>query len=84
LQEAVVVACEKAFESLTQEHPHLDVTLSRHSDRIEVALAHEGQASGASGGSRTVSGFDRVEHETKDRVVVTRLTKYIGQGAPSR
>jgi hypothetical protein len=86
LQKAVVAACEEAFESLTKEHSHLDVTLSRHSDRIEVALAREGEAApgSAPGGPPVISGFDRVQYETRGRVVVTRLTKYISQGAPSR
>jgi hypothetical protein len=100
LQKAVVAACQEAFECLTEDHPRLDVTLSRHSDRIEVALSHEGEASpavgldtiagfaaqvgGAAGGSPVLGGVDRVQYETQGSVAVTRLTKYISQGAPSR
>jgi len=100
LQEAVVAACSEAFEYLTKDHPFLDVTFSRHSDRIEVELSHLGEASPAigldtiagfaaaggtgSGGSRILTGVDRVQYETQGAAAVTRLTKYINQGAPSR
>jgi hypothetical protein len=30
------------------------------------------------------SGVDRIQYETQGNVAVTRLTKYINQGAPSR
>jgi hypothetical protein len=98
LQAAVIAACVESFEHLSDSHPHLDVTLTRLSDRMEVALAHEGdtapavgldtiaksvsQPGGASGG--LLSGVDRIQYETKGNVAVTRLTKYISQGAPSR
>ena len=100
LQATVVTACEEAFDHLTEDHPHLDVTLTRLPDRIEVALSHEGEASpavgldtiagfaarmgGASGGSSVLAGVDRIQYETQGSVAVTRLTKYIVQGAPSR
>jgi hypothetical protein len=100
LQRAVIAACQEVFEYLTDDHPRLDVTFSRHSDRIEVALSHEGEASpavgldaiagfaaqggGGSGGSPILGGVDRVQYETQGGVAVTRLTKYIRQGAPSR
>jgi hypothetical protein len=101
LQSAVVAACQEAFEHLTEDHPHLDVTLTRLPDRIEVTLSHQGETSPAVG-LDTIAGFavpsdtagrpavlggvDRVQYETQDGVVVTRLTKYVGQGegAPSR
>ncbi len=100
LQKAVIAACQEAFEYLSEDHPRLDVTLSRHSDRIEVALSHEGETSpavgldtiagfaapagGASCGSSVLDGVDRVQYETQGGTAVTRLTKYINQGAPSR
>jgi hypothetical protein len=99
LQRAVVAACQEAFESLTAQHPRLDVTLIRHSDRIEVSLSHEGEApavgldtiagfvapgGGASRQTPVLGGVDRVQYETQGTVAVTRLTKYISQGAPSR
>jgi hypothetical protein len=98
LQSAVLAACAAAFEHLTRKHPHLDVTFSRYSDRIEVALSHEGDASPAVGldaiagfASRTAGGtsspgtfvgVDRVQFETHGVEIVTRLTKYLGKVAP--
>jgi hypothetical protein len=98
LQSAVLAACAAAFEHLTRKHPHLDVTFSRYSDRIEVALSHEGDASPAVGldaiagfASRTaggtsspgtLAGVDRVQFETHGVEIVTRLTKYLGKVAP--
>lgn len=100
LQRAVVAACQEAFESQTAKHPRLDVTLIRYSDRIEVSLSHEGEAApavgldtiagfvgpggGASGQTAVLGGVDLVQYETLGNVAVTRLTKYISQGAPSR
>ena len=98
LQSAVVAACAAAFEHLTLKHPHLEVTFARYSDRIEVALSHEGDALPAVGldaiagfaartgeGSSspgTFAGVDRVQYETHGVEIVTRLTKYVGKVAP--
>lgn len=100
LQAAVVAACVEAFEHLNEDHPHLNVTLTRLSDRIEVALSYEGETApavgldtiarsasadgGVQGGTGVLSGVDRIQYETQGNVAVTRLTKYISQGAPSR
>jgi hypothetical protein len=100
LQTAVVAACQEAFEYLSQIHPHLDVTFTSYADRIEVALSHEGEGSpavgldtiagfaaplgGAPRGSSVLGGVDRIQYETQGSIAVTRLTKYISQGAPSR
>jgi hypothetical protein len=98
LQSAVIAACAAAFEHLTRKHPHLDVTFSCYSDRIEVALTHEGDASPAVGldaiagfASRmaggtfrpgTFAGVDRVQYETHGLEILTRLTKYLGKVTP--
>jgi hypothetical protein len=98
LQAAVIAACAAAFEHLTREHPYLDVTFARYSDRIEVALSHEGDASPAvgldaiagfaarrAGGASspgTFAGVDRIQYETHGVEIVTRLTKYLGKVAP--
>ena len=91
LQKSVVIACEESFEHLTGERPHLTVTLTRYSDRIEVAMAHEGAAEPAVGldriagfagqleGSGGLGGVDRVQYEAHDGMAVTRLTKYFGR-----
>jgi hypothetical protein len=49
LQSAVVAACQEAFDHLSKTQPHLDVTLTRLADRIEVALAHHGDMAPAVG-----------------------------------
>ena len=98
LQSSVVAACVEVFQYLTGDHPHLQVTLARFSDRIEVALSHHGDASPA-GGLDSIAGFaalhgggearanpfvgfDRVQHETHGGESVTRLTKYLGRVPP--
>jgi hypothetical protein len=48
-QTAVVAACTEAFKHLTREHPHLDVSFTRLTDRLEVALSREGDTSPAIG-----------------------------------
>jgi ABC-type transporter Mla subunit MlaD len=100
LQSTIVAACREAFDHLSGDHPRLDVTLTRLPDRIEVALSHEGEPSPAVGldtvagfaaqiGDATgqppvLAGIDRVQYETQGGVAVTRFTKYINLGAPSR
>jgi hypothetical protein len=98
LQSAVIAACAESFEHLTAEHPRLEITFTRLSDRIEIALSHQGESSPAVG-LDTIAGFaaqvggagpnpgvfaafDRVQYETHGGEAVTRLTKYIGQVAP--
>jgi hypothetical protein len=94
LQIAVVAACGQAFQNLDAEHPHLEVSLTRFADRIEVALAHRGDSAPAVGldaiagfaaqlganprGASAWSGVDRVQYETQSGSAVTRLTKYLG------
>ena len=98
LQSAVIAACSEAFEHLTADHPRLQVTFTRFSDRMEVALSHQGEDSpavgldtiagfaaqvGGTGSIQVVlAGFDRVQYETHGGEAVTRLTKYIGQVTP--
>ena len=92
LQKSIVAACLESFEHFSGEPQHLKVTITRFPDRIEVALAHRGGTApavgldriagladqlGASGG---LGGVDRVQYETRDGLVVTRLTKYLGPG----
>jgi hypothetical protein len=95
LQSAVIAACSEAFEHLSADHPQLQITFTRFSDRMEVALSHVGEDSpavgldtiagfaaqvGGTGSIQVVlAGFDRVQYETHGGEAVTRLTKYIGQ-----
>jgi len=98
LQSAVIAACSEAIEHLTADHPQLQITFTRFSDRMVVALSHLGENSPAVGHG-TIAGsappadgpacnpsvfaaFDRVQYETHDGETVTRLTKYIGLAAP--
>jgi hypothetical protein len=90
LQTSIVAACEEAFAHLVGQHPHLNVTLTRYPDRIEVAMAYEGGDEPAVGldriagfadqlgNSRGLGGVDRVQYEAHDGLSVTRLTKYVG------
>ncbi len=98
LQSAVIEACLEAFEHLAGKHPHLEIDFARFSDRLEVSLSHEdtGPAIGmhtitgfasrqvdGTENSGALAGVDRVQHETHGKEIVTRLTKYLGQVAPS-
>jgi hypothetical protein len=95
LQSAVIAACAQVFEQLTADHPRLEITFTRLSDRIEVALAPRGDGlpvlglntaafvpGGGGTGSprRAFAGFDRTQYGTQNGEAVTRLTKYIGPG----
>ena len=98
LQSAILDACNEAFTHLSAKHPHLEVTFARFFDRIEVSLSHQEDApafdlpaitsfaanrTASAGNSETLAGVDRVQHETHGKEVVTRLTKYLRQVAPS-
>jgi hypothetical protein len=96
LQSAVIAACAQVFEQLTADHPRLEITFTRLSDRMEVALAPRGDGPPAVGlntvagfvpgfGSAAsrpdvFAGFDRTQYGTQNGEAVTRLTKYIGSG----
>jgi hypothetical protein len=97
-QSSVLAACYQAFEHLTAAHPHLIVTLTRFPDRLEVALAHKGEAlpavgldtiaglaaqlGGAKSGPEVFAGVDRVQYESRGAEAVTLLTKYIREVTP--
>jgi hypothetical protein len=99
LQAVAIAACQEAFEHLSANNPHLEVTLTRFADRIEVALSHHGDAApavgldaiagfaaqvgGSGAGQGALSGVDRVQYETHGTAVVTRLTKYLSQESSS-
>jgi hypothetical protein len=84
-QTAAVTVCEEAFSSLNPQHPQLDVYLTLFEDRIEVALAQEGDAGPAlsmqellKNSTQAMKGVDRVQFEQKRGAFVTRLTKFFG------
>jgi hypothetical protein len=79
LQAATVAACHEAFRQIHGNHQHLDVTLTRFADRIEVALSPEG---GDSSGRQAPEGIDSVQFEKQGSCGVTRLTKYLTPSVP--
>jgi hypothetical protein len=82
LQAAVITACNDAFQFLTPDRP-LTATISKLPDRLEVVLSCEcGSKPGQS--KESFGRVDRVQHETQGNIGITRLTKFINQGAPSR
>lgn len=83
LQAAVVTASNDAFKLLTPDHPHLTATISKLPDRLEVVLSCECNSKPAQGNA-SLGGVDQVQHETEGNIGITRLTKFINQGAPSR
>lgn len=90
LQKSVVTVCIQAFSGLSDEHSHLTVIVGRFPDRIEVAVAHQGDPSpavgldqiagfaGGLGGGIKLSGVDRIQYEARQGQAVTRLIKYLG------
>lgn len=92
LQSAVIAACEEAFADIGAEQHSVDVTLTWLADRIEVALSHKKKRvaspmrypGSAEAATRSVEGVDEVQRETHHGVMVTRLTKFLKQGAASR
>jgi hypothetical protein len=97
LQAVTIAACQEAFEHLSADNPHLEVTLTLFADRIEVALSHQGDAApavgldeiagfaaktGADGDQGALNGVDRVQYEAHGTTVTTRLTKYLIEGRP--
>ena len=83
LQAAVVTAANEAFKLLTPTHPHLTATISKLPDRLEVELSCE-CGSSPSQSKESLGGVDKVQHEKQGNLGITRLTKFINQGAPSR
>lgn len=79
LQAATVAACNEAFRQIHAVQQHLEVTLTRFADRIEVALCLEG---GNTASQQAPEGIDKVQFEKKGNCGVTRLTKYLTPSVP--
>ena len=91
LQKSVVAVCVAAFRGLRSDHSHVTVTVERFSDRIEVAVAHEGDPSpavgldqiagfaGQVGAGAKLGGVDRIQYEARQGTAITRLIKYLGE-----
>ena len=92
LQSAVIGVCEEAFHELGSDQASVDVTLTRLVDRIEVQVSHKAGATAkldaqhvpSAAAGESLEGVDDVQHEIHDGLVITRLTKFIKQGAASR
>jgi hypothetical protein len=98
LQSSVVTACIESFDHLTGARPHLEVSLTRFPDRIEVALTFRAESfpalgldttagrssqSGTGGGRHSAfAGVDRVQYESHKGEAVTLLTKYFREQTP--
>lgn len=79
LQAATVAACKEGFRQIHAIQQHLDVTLTRFGDRIEVALCLEG---GNRASQQAPEGIDSVQFERQGNCGVTRLTKYLTPSVP--
>lgn len=98
LQSSVVTACIESFDHLRDARAHLEITLTRFPNRIEVAVSFQGESSpaigldtiagrssssGTSEGSPSLfAGVDRVQYESRKGEAVTLLTKYFAQRPP--
>jgi hypothetical protein len=84
LQSAIVAACNREFELIGDSRQRLDVTLTRTPDRIEVVMRRRATSDGAEKNlaeQGAIPGVDQVQHETRAEMVITRLTKYVGEEA---
>jgi hypothetical protein len=83
LQSAIVAVCTRELEYIGDSAHRLEVTVIRTPDRIEVVMIRRatdgsGKASEEQG---IIAGVDRVQHETRAEMAITRLTKYVGEQA---
>ena len=82
LQSAILIVCNRELERIGDSKQRLGVTLIRTPDRIEVVIRRPARTDGwgkdpeAPG---TITGVDQVQHETQAEMVITRLTKYVGE-----
>ncbi len=81
LQSSVVAACHAEFKMLLQVSTSLEITLTRYSDRLEIALAHPGGSPSADS-SAVSAGVDTIQHESRNGLSITRLTKFLSHEFP--
>ena len=81
LQSAIVTVCNREVERIGDAAQRLDVTVIRTPDRIEVVMARRATdgLSKDAGEQGIITGVDRVQHETRAELAITRLTKYLGE-----
>jgi anti-sigma regulatory factor (Ser/Thr protein kinase) len=76
LQAATLAACELAYAHDPHTETLVSVEVTRFTDRIEVTVAHPGNAPDH---LPALSGVDRIDNVTRGGNAVTRLTKFIPQ-----
>jgi hypothetical protein len=83
LQSAIVAVCNREAQRIGDSAQRLDVTVIRTPDRIEVVMIRRvADGSGSDSGEQGImTGVDRVQHETRAEMAITRLTKYLGEQA---
>jgi hypothetical protein len=82
LQSAIVAVCNRELEQIGDSKQRLEVTVTRTPDRIEVVMKRRATSGGSGedpGEQGMITGVDRVQHETQAEMVITRLTKYVGE-----
>jgi hypothetical protein len=83
LQSAIVAVCNRELEQIGDSIQRLEVTVIRTPDRIEVVVIR--RATDGSGKDSEeqgmIAGVDRVQHEVRAEMTITRLTKYVGEQA---
>ena len=82
LQSAILAVCNREVERIGSSQ-RLEVTVTRTADRIEVVVIR--RATDGSGNDseeqRMIAGVDRVQHEIRAEMAITRLTKFVGEQA---
>jgi hypothetical protein len=82
LQSAILAVCNREVERIGSSQ-RLEVTVTRTADRIEVVVIR--RATDGSGNDSEeqgmIAGVDRVQHEIRAEMAITRLTKYVGEQA---
>jgi len=83
LQSAIIKVCNRELERIGDSAQRLHVTLIRTPDRIEVVMRRRAKDGSAKDSEEpgTITGVDRVQHETQAEMAITRLTKYVGEEA---
>ena len=82
LQSAIITVCDRELERIGGSKERLDVTLTRTPDRIEVVVRRRATTDGLGKDSEEpgmITGVDQVQLETQAGMVITRLTKYVGE-----
>ena len=83
LQSAIVTVCKLHLSQLRDSGQRLEVTVTRSSDRIEVAVTRHAMAHSYIRAElqENLGGVDQVQHENQPDKTVTRLTKFVSDPA---